>query len=689
MKNRIYTTFLFLLLANSLFSQLPFTPGNVVVVRVGDGSAALNNTAHAVFLEEYTSTGGSPVQTIAMPTSISGTNKRFSIQGNNATVGYLALSQNGQYLALTGYDAAPGTSSAAMSAATTQRVIGVVDYRGVINTSTAITDAGTGIPFSAVTSNGSDLWAVFGTTGLRYASLGSNTSSQILSANTSRTLGNYGGNLYTGISTGSILKVGSGLPTSGLQITSPLTSNTQGGVSPNGFFIADLNPGVAGYDVIYLAGQGGALQKYSFNGSSWTLKGKIGATADVYFSVTGSITDTIVTLYATRKVSASVSELVSLVDNTGYDGSIAGMVPTLLTTSPANTGFRGVAIAPVKCKQPLLRLGATTPTSMEVYVTDSLSVGGPYEYEISTNATPSGSGTSVSSNIINDFNLSPGVHYYVHIRRNCGGGNFSLWATLDFTTSWPPCTAPTNLIQGLNGNNATVSWSTVFTAIKYEYAVTTDPSPIASALFVTGPTVSLNGLLSTNPYYFHVRAYCGGGDTSAWATKLITTPCFTPKPYLITNNWQAGTAEVGWSGEPSSKIFEYTILSSEAPALGSIRFVYDTIISIRDLVPGSKYHLSVRQRCSGGTVSNWGKLEFNVSGAHVYPSPANDQITIRVYGQETNGKMVFIYDANGRQMIGLKLVGNTATTNIERWSRGVYFVRFGNENKYITRIIKQ
>ncbi|SEP27685.1 hypothetical protein SAMN05660816_05065, partial [Niastella yeongjuensis] len=35
-------------------AQNPFTAGNIVVYRIGDGSAPLNATAAKVFLDEYT-----------------------------------------------------------------------------------------------------------------------------------------------------------------------------------------------------------------------------------------------------------------------------------------------------------------------------------------------------------------------------------------------------------------------------------------------------------------------------------------------------------------------------------------------------------------------------------------------------------------------------------------------------------
>src|SRR5262245_35223006 len=75
----------FLILAASTGTMLgaAITPGDLVIYRVGDGSAALGTTATAVFLDEYT-TAGSLVQSIAMPTSGAG---MFSAVGNATTEG--------------------------------------------------------------------------------------------------------------------------------------------------------------------------------------------------------------------------------------------------------------------------------------------------------------------------------------------------------------------------------------------------------------------------------------------------------------------------------------------------------------------------------------------------------------------------------------------------------------------------
>ena len=88
----------------------PLTAGNIVVYRVGTGAAALHANATAVFLDEYTP-AGSLVQSIAMPTTDSGGNQTLTASGTATSEGLLTLSADGQYLVLTGYDAALGTAS--------------------------------------------------------------------------------------------------------------------------------------------------------------------------------------------------------------------------------------------------------------------------------------------------------------------------------------------------------------------------------------------------------------------------------------------------------------------------------------------------------------------------------------------------------------------------------------------------
>src|SRR5207247_7763188 len=80
----------------------PFTPGNIVVYRVGTGTASLVATGNPVFLDEY-SPAGALVQSIALPTALSGANKPLVASGTATTDGLLTRSVDGNCLAVPGY----------------------------------------------------------------------------------------------------------------------------------------------------------------------------------------------------------------------------------------------------------------------------------------------------------------------------------------------------------------------------------------------------------------------------------------------------------------------------------------------------------------------------------------------------------------------------------------------------------
>src|SRR5262245_207238 len=83
--------------------------GNLVIYRAGDGSAALNANATAVFLDEYTM-GGTPVQSIALPSS---GGSALTATGNSTTEGIISRAQDGKGLLFTGYRKATGGATGA------------------------------------------------------------------------------------------------------------------------------------------------------------------------------------------------------------------------------------------------------------------------------------------------------------------------------------------------------------------------------------------------------------------------------------------------------------------------------------------------------------------------------------------------------------------------------------------------
>lgn len=339
----------------------PFTTGNLVVCRVGDGLAALTNVATPFFLDEYT-TAGVFVQSIAMPVVDSGAQQTLTVSGTATSECFVTRSANARYLIVAGYDAAVGTASVTSSASTAiNRVIGRVDQNGIVDTTTALTDAiSGGNPRSAVSTNGTDIW-ISGTStagGIRYTTFGSTTSVSLATTPTNlRVAGIFDGQLFVSANTGAfrLATVGTGTPTTAGQTLTNLPGfPTAAPSTPYGYFFADLSTAVAGVDTLYVADDTAGLQKYSLVAGNWTLNGTV---AGAIRGLTGHQFATSVVLYGTSTVS-SANTLASYVDTTGYnmrpspfeitdrsDDLIPG-APTVIATAAANTVFRSVAFAP-------------------------------------------------------------------------------------------------------------------------------------------------------------------------------------------------------------------------------------------------------------------------------------------------------------------------------------------------------
>ncbi len=321
------------------------TPGNLVIVRLGDGSVALSSAATPVFLDEY-SPGGALVQTISMPTAVSGSNQPLTDSGSATSEGFLSLSANGQYLINVGYGAVPGTTGVVASSAV--RVIARTDMSGNVDTSTALTDAYTANNLRSATSDdGTQFWTAgtaSGTAGgVRYvAGLGATTSTFLSTTPTNtRVVGIFGGQLYVssasltfqGVST-----VGSGLPTTSGQTTAILPGfPTASGPSSYDYFFADASTLYVADD---RASAAGGIQKWTFNGTTWLLQYTLNPATNIGCrSVTGTLIGTTSVLFATT----GDNKIMRVVD------AGAGSAFSLVATPGTNTVFRGLRFLPTTC----------------------------------------------------------------------------------------------------------------------------------------------------------------------------------------------------------------------------------------------------------------------------------------------------------------------------------------------------
>ena len=151
-------------------AQAPFTAGNIVVLRVGDGTNALSNKGNALFLDEYNPITNVKVQSVALPTVANGNNQPILLSGTATSEGALTRSANGGFLTLTGYGSAVGASTVSLSTTTgtaVPRVIAIIKNDASINTTKKLTNfASANNPRGAYSNDGNSVWLVSGAKGL-------------------------------------------------------------------------------------------------------------------------------------------------------------------------------------------------------------------------------------------------------------------------------------------------------------------------------------------------------------------------------------------------------------------------------------------------------------------------------------------------------------------------------------------
>jgi hypothetical protein len=337
-----------------------FIPGDLAVLQVGDGGAALSSTSTALFIREFTPLG-SLVQTFNIPTS---GGSETTLSGSATSEGALTLSTDGHLLTYGAYATGPGVASIASTAATAiNRSVGVLNGSGVYSRvavgSNLMFDANN--PRGAV-SDGQNFWLSgtgIGTGsangGIWYSANGG-TPTQIRNGNL-RVANIFNGSLYFS-SSASTPGVGihgfTGIPTS-TATSSQLFTSTGGSpvdfaISPSGTFayVADDRS----------AASGGGIQRWNFNGSSWSLAYTLapGTTAnDGVRQIAVDFNSPTPLIYGTTTES-SANRLVEVADGG------AGSAFSLLATAGANTAFRGVDFAPTAVPEPslfgLMGLGA-------------------------------------------------------------------------------------------------------------------------------------------------------------------------------------------------------------------------------------------------------------------------------------------------------------------------------------------
>ena len=351
-----------------------FTPGDLVVLQVGDGIHPLATSGSPIFLNNFSLSSLNTTFQVSLPTG--GTNAL--IQGNNQFTGMIGLSRDGRLLVVSGYNTnLPYSSSVESAGSPVPRGVATVDVAGNYALNVATTTAFAGGTFRGAVSDGlGNFWAGAQNSGIQY--LGTNSAPVQVS-----TLGSGAGTgairdliLINGnicFSTSQFPSPGNhgiatfaGTPTTPQEPTLVIVTTSIPGAtgtpSAKGFAINSNKTIAYVADVRSFAAGGGI---YRFNGTgagtagSWTyaytLINNLDSTATgVFQELAVDFSGANPKIYATTANTASPGNALVAATDTG-----AATSPfSLLATAPALTAFRGLTFAPAPVVLTIIRSGA-------------------------------------------------------------------------------------------------------------------------------------------------------------------------------------------------------------------------------------------------------------------------------------------------------------------------------------------
>jgi len=244
-----------------------------------------------------------------------------------------------------------------------------------------------------------------------------------------------------------------------------------------------------------------------------------------------------------------------------------------------------------------------------------------YEYVVNTTrSAPVAAGTATVTTNGNNASLTANTLYYVHVRSDCGSGDFSSWALDSFVT----CTPPSGLtVNNLTHFSAELSWNAISGIANYEYVIDQNAaSPTGPGTVTTNTSVKDSSFANDQAYYLHVRTHCGGGTYSAWTTQSFRTKlAFCSITVVSSFNILPTSATLflrTLSATPKGYYYVLDQLPTDPTVAGT--FTVDTIYNATNLQPSTKYYMHARTDCYGGLFSAWRTHEFTtLSPCYIMP----------------------------------------------------------------------
>jgi hypothetical protein len=330
-----FSLFLFSLVAG--WSQ--FTPGNLVVLRLGDGTQTLTNSGNTVFVDQY-QTDGQLVNSVRLPDSGP---TALILSGAAGSEGGLTRSLDRTVMALGGYHtnrSAINGSLSGKSGSAVPRGIATVDADGIYDLVQTSKTVYSGNNIRGVATDGTNnFWTAGAPGGTCYFHPPLAPVTNQASISSTRYVRIADGNLFFSSQSGTpglYTFEGGGLPETSAVTNLFLASGT--GSEPAGF---DINHSLT---VAYVADQrttaGGGVQRWTNNGTGWSLAYTFDVGTGIgAFAVAADFSGAAPVVYATT-TEASANRLVCFVDTN------SSATATLVATAGHQQVFKGVDFAP-------------------------------------------------------------------------------------------------------------------------------------------------------------------------------------------------------------------------------------------------------------------------------------------------------------------------------------------------------
>ena len=507
-----------------------FEPGNLSVLRVGNGVAPLGSGGDPVFLDEYT-TNGILTNWVAIPTN----GPTALLIGSATSEGAISRSANGNFIVMVGYNTNyPYSSSLANSAsATVPRGIATIDFNGNYNFITNTRTAFSGNNVRSGVSDGShNFWAVGAVSGTVYMGLASPPAIvQSVLAN-SEVINIFNGNLCYSSQKSAPIGIYSfaGLPVTA-NGSAALVLATGSSSTPYGFAISPENT------VAYVADDravsaGGGIQKYTNNGAwglAYTFDTGAGSTVGTRGLAVSFGQPAVI--YATT-ADASANRLIAITDTN------SSAAVTVLATSANNEIFRGVQFTPQG--SPPSVSGPLQPQTVDqgqsALFTIAASGSGTLYYLWESNSTPLTDWETNASFTLTATNYAPGSFpVEVLISNSWGTAMSSATLTINPTNALPPApiitTEPASLATNAGG---TAVFSVAATGASLSFQWQMDNTNLTDSALIIGSTTAtlrLSNVFGGSAGSYSVTITNAGGATNSTPAILtVADPWITAQP---------------------------------------------------------------------------------------------------------------------------------------------------------------